>query len=422
MTTIRCTGLKARRRCAAAALLALSLSGCSVIRNDFGSETVFGRTTSGLYDATDTYVVNLLLCEARLAPEQVTAVPGTTGNFFDVLSAQFPTGAGWSYVSARRRLSRGTILVRTYDVQGSPTRVGAELHVKYQPRRADPSTNIHWIQVITNNHDLKTNPGHGNPGNSVDIPAAATTPYYDDGYAADSGTCSPSCDFYDFPGRVDTARDHTWQAVTFIVQGPAVGAGPGRITFLRPGFRWGWENSCTPILGYLGYILFNEAPVVFTASAAIEPGAAVELAARPAELVLAKGESRTAVRLEEARFAIAIEKQAEADRGEGGHTRFTVRQGTGRLGSLRVEGRDVGAAAFTIEGGQGFIHWETGEASIETSIRLAAEGLGELRLLATGTAQVDFRSRTFTLQPGWQAVEPDKRPQTAEARRDDAAP
>lgn len=106
----------------------------------------------------------------------------------------------------------------------------------------------------------------------------------------------------------------------------------------------------------------------------------------------------------------------------GGHTRFTVRQGTGRLGSLRVEGRDVGAAAFTIEGGQGFIHWETGEASIETSIRLAAEGLGELRLLATGTAQVDFRSRTFTLQPGWQAVEPDKRPQTAEARRDDAAP
>lgn len=68
----------------------------SIIRNDFGSETVFGRTTSGLYDATDTYVVNLLLCEARLAPEQVTAVPGTTGNFFDVLSAQFPTGAGWN--------------------------------------------------------------------------------------------------------------------------------------------------------------------------------------------------------------------------------------------------------------------------------------------------------------------------------------
>lgn len=394
-------------------LLVIGLTGCSAITHDFGSETVFGRTTSGLHDETDEYQVGLLICRADLMPPRVESVPGTTGNVADVVSAQFPTSDGWSYQSAANKLSAKTIRIRTYDVQGTSGRVGAEFHVRYQPRRGDPTDRIHWIQVYDNNHALSgATTGHGNRGNRVDIPSAATTPYYDDGYAATSGTCSPSCSLYDFPGRTDANRNHDWQAVTFLVQGPAVGAGPGQITFLRPGFRWGWKNRCRHILDYFGWILFSETRLSFTASETIEPGASARLAlASPAELQLARQDSESPVVLQEAVLEIRIEELTdEFSEGEAAITRFTVAQGSGQLGELRLDGESFGQSSFEITGGEGFIQWESGEVSIELELDMG----GDLpNLVATGFGRLDPEADSLILDPGFQAVEPELARQAA---------
>jgi hypothetical protein len=108
--------------------------------------------------------------------------------------------------------------------------VGAALHVEYAPAGTDPTTNIHWIQVVSNNHKL--NAAHGTADFKVDN-LGATTPYYDTLAAANSRN------FYDFPWRDDGGASHTWSAELLLVQGPANGV--GNILFLG-GLSWGWEN------------------------------------------------------------------------------------------------------------------------------------------------------------------------------------
>lgn len=391
-----------------AAVLALSLSGCGTITYDLGSETVFGLPpTSGVYDRTDTYVVGLLQCRADLMPPVVEAVPGTAGNFFDVVSAQFPVAAGWSYTSATRRLSRRTIRVRTHDVLGSAAAVGVEFHVNYRPRRRDPSTRIHWIQVYDNNHAISgPATGHGVRGNRVDVPAAATTPYYDDGYAATNGTCAPTCTLYDFPRRTDTARNHTWQAVTFLAQGPDIGAGPGAITFLRPGFRWGWTNSCRGILGYRGWILFSEERVALAADRPFAPGTNVRVSLpSPIELQLSRRDERTSVELLDLSFEIRLEELPEPfSEGEAAVSRFTVVQGSGRLGEVALESVRASGIGFEIAGGEGAVQWDSGELSLQLELDME----GELpNLVATGFGQLGPEGRSLVLDTGFQAVEPD---------------
>jgi hypothetical protein len=81
-------------------------------------------------------------------------------------------------------------VVHTYDVLGTPTNVGAEFHVEYIPQGTDPTSNIHWIQVVTNNHP---DPGvHDNMANEVDTRSLNGSPYYDDGFTATNR------EFYDF--------------------------------------------------------------------------------------------------------------------------------------------------------------------------------------------------------------------------------
>lgn len=387
-----------------AAVVALALSGCGTITYDLGSETLPEGTTSGVYDETDPYVVGLLQCRADLMPPVVEAVPGTAGNFFDVVSAQFPAAAGWSYTSATRRLSRRTIRVRTHDVLGSAAVVGVEFHVNYRPRRRDPSTRIHWIQVYDNNHDSRG--GHGVRGNRVDVPAAATTPYYDDGYAATNGTCAPTCYLYDRPFRTDTTRDHTWQAVTFLVQGPDIGAGPGAITFLRPGFRWGWTNSCRGILDYLGWILFSEERVTLAADRPFAPGAEVRVSLpSPIELELSRRDERTSVELQDLSFQVRIEELPEVfSEGEAAVSRFTVVQGSGRLGEIAMESVRASGIGFEIAGGEGAVQWDSGELSLQLELDMG----GELpNLVASGFGQLGPEGRSLVLDTGFQAVEPD---------------
>jgi hypothetical protein len=129
--------------------------------------------------------------------------------------------------------------VRTYDVLGTPARVGAEFHLQYKPAGSDPVNNLHWIQVILNNHSLTPpNVGHGIIDNKVDN-CGAKVPYYDFLCVADAGN------FYDFPKRNDADKIHYWLAETFLVTGPDRADGPGEITFYG-GVRWGWKNEPVP--------------------------------------------------------------------------------------------------------------------------------------------------------------------------------
>ena len=228
---------------------------------DLQARTIFGLDTTGLYGATDTYqtgpggtgtswtgTVNLL-------PPTVIYEGGTAGlptNYLNVLSMAF--GPGWTYAAAPNPLSDGSIEVHTYDAISSKDSgatsdmcspcVGAEIDLQYVPAAGttDPTTNMHWIQVILDNNSVTPpNVGPGNIENIVDTGSKQQSPYYDDGFAADSRN------FLDLPSRYDYQQT-TWLADLFLVSGPnlpidgTTAVTPGVITFYG-GVEYGWTNS-----------------------------------------------------------------------------------------------------------------------------------------------------------------------------------
>jgi hypothetical protein len=236
-------------------ILALSLFLCAasanvvlggIVLEDYRQRTVLGYTTSGLYDPHEPYSIGTDPWIAKLDPLRPTdIVRGGTANFLAVLTAAFPPASGWSFVAAANDLSDGSLKVHSYDVDGTPTRVGIEFpligfDVEYVPGVGDPTANVHWIQVVTNNHNVTNNPGHGNPENVVDNPFSpgGRAPYYDDGGAADSRN------FLDAPARNDANMTHHWIADLYLVTGPAPTT-PGQVTIYN-GIRWGWENHPVP--------------------------------------------------------------------------------------------------------------------------------------------------------------------------------
>lgn len=215
----------------------------AVIKESYSSANVFGFTTSGVYDFSDNYTIGTTNWVCNLRPARPTEINNTSGvNFFSTLNT-WATGTNWSFVSAVNTLSADSLVVHTYDAQGTPGRVGAEFHVEYVPHAGDPTTNVHWIQVVTDNHSITAGGGggHGVPEKIVDNPFSPgnRAPYYDDGGAA-NGT-----HFYDFPGRTDAGASHTWDAELFLVTGPAANAA-GQVTLYRTGISWGWENTPAP--------------------------------------------------------------------------------------------------------------------------------------------------------------------------------
>jgi hypothetical protein len=369
---------------------------CRTVVEDYGSETVFGRTTSGAYDEVDPYWWNLFWCNGRLEPEKVTEVDTpAASSFFNTLSGQFTEAAGWTYRTRVEKLSAGTIRLRTYDVLGSPTRVGAEIHVRYEPTVSDPSTDMHWIQVVSTNHSLKPPAGHGNSATYVDIPTGATTPYYDDGYAANNGDCSAGCDLYDLPSRTDPGADHTWEATTFLVQGPDVGDPPGMITLLWPGFRWGWVNHCEPLIPLPDWWFYLQHGIRFQTSDRIEPGSTIRLRAEDARLGVMKGEAEAPVTLLEGTLTLSIDEIGD----HRGFYGFQVTQGLLRLGEFEVPGEEIGRE-LRVRSGSGYIHWESGEASIQ--FLAVTEGA---EIVFTGTAELEREAGAFTLLIDTKGVE-----------------
>ncbi|MEX0678948.1 MAG: PEP-CTERM sorting domain-containing protein [Pirellulales bacterium] len=223
---------------------------------------MLGNPSSGLYDATDVYAVAGGFGVATLDPLHPTEQLNPTANFTAVLTAAYTGVAGWGFPNSAAELTNNSLEVRTYDVQGIPARVGADFYIQYNPGVGDPTAathDIHWIQVVTDNHQIAPVNLHGVNENIVDVGVGQANPYYDDGGAANS------TQFFDFPGRGDTTRGHTWKAELFLASTPkGSGLGAQNVT-LWSGVNWGWQNywsipepssvvlSLIGLVGLLGY-------------------------------------------------------------------------------------------------------------------------------------------------------------------------
>lgn len=255
---------------ACCALLTVSVPAAAIpLTTNYGSYDLFGGaggggyTTSGVYDPVDPYTVGANPWVAKLDPLTAMYLDSPTQNFKDAMTRldEKINGAGtgkWT-VSTDADLSDNSLEVRTYDVLGTAASVGAEFHVSYVPHAGDPTTNLHWIQVYTNNHNLDAYygaTGHGNAGNNVDNNNATNnhkTPYYDHGFAATGGnTTDHSIFFYDFPTREGNMEHNLgWVAELWLVQGPSIAdivantAASYDFTLLG-GIKWGWINYPVP--------------------------------------------------------------------------------------------------------------------------------------------------------------------------------
>lgn len=225
------------------AAVSASLARAAVVQENYAQRTVFGYTTSGVYDPADNYQINGYEWVAHTMPAHPENLArGGTVNFLNVLQAAFTQKAGWTFVTAPKDLTANSLRVHTYNVYGANDGVGAEFDIEYVPGEGDPTDNIHWIQVVTDNHNITDanpkNQGHGKAENIVDINLKLNNfvnPYYDNGFAGDSRN------LYDFAGR-EPENPHTWTAELYLVSGPNAA---GEVTIWN-GVRWGWENHMVP--------------------------------------------------------------------------------------------------------------------------------------------------------------------------------
>ncbi|NER03709.1 MAG: PEP-CTERM sorting domain-containing protein [Okeania sp. SIO3C4] len=187
-----------------------------------------------------------------LDPLSVTEITrGGTAGFLAQLRAEFPATAGWNFTAAAADLA-GSFNIDIYDAQGTPGRVGAEFQLQYNPGAGDPTSagnDLHWIQRVVNNHNITTNPGHGNPENVIDIPLGQTNPFYDQ-IPGIIGTDEDT--LYDFPGRTDADENHFWFAELYLVEETA----PMTVTIYN-GVRWGWRNTIPEPSSVLGLFVIG---------------------------------------------------------------------------------------------------------------------------------------------------------------------
>ena len=122
-------------------------------------------TTPGIYDPTDQYIIGAQETHwfANLQPPNPAYLISPNSGVTEYFSAAFPTTAGWSYAFSDSALSENSLVVHNYSVVGTAQLVGARFHVEYTPHGTDPTDNIHWIQVISNNHGRGGHdaPAHG---------------------------------------------------------------------------------------------------------------------------------------------------------------------------------------------------------------------------------------------------------------------
>ena len=213
----------------------------NTIGHGFKASEQYDIPVTGGTSKWETRLKPLVKIGDKQGPEYVGATDAT---FLDALKNEFSAADGWSFTLANQALGDDSLIVHDYIAHGTPRLVGAEFMVEYKPTGAPPN-NLHWIQVIKNNH--KDGGQHGAEEYKVDR-GPGLSPYYDEiGISGFNDLTNPtSFFFYDFPRRSDGNMAHTWTAELYLVTGPErtrYGITPGPINILG-GIRWGWENSC----------------------------------------------------------------------------------------------------------------------------------------------------------------------------------
>lgn len=223
-----------------------------------------GRRATGVYDPLDIYAVPGGFGLAFLLPPLPLETPrgGTMGGLIDfrgILEGEFGAASGWTFMTAATDLANDSLIMTAYDVFGgsfvghdgvnAPMRTrGVAVRV---PNDKAPMGDVHWIQVIRDNHNITDNEGHGNLEHIVDTASPGKrSPYYDDRGAGDARN------FFDFARRPDEENNHYWIADLQLVTGPDPTA-PGQVTIFN-GFRYGWANLVFPSSFFQLHNLFHQ--------------------------------------------------------------------------------------------------------------------------------------------------------------------
>jgi len=367
-------------------LIVMFFSSCHVVVPSYAPATEFGYALSGDYDPQEPYSVGVLQCKTELYPNIIfpTEDASASAAYLGTLNAAFP---GWTFVNSATGLSDDAIEIKTYDAIGTSTRVGVWIHARYVPHDSDPTDSIHWVQILTTNHGLGGT-GHGPSATYVDVASGTTTPYYDEGYAADSR------DLIDRPSRSDASLDHTWEATTFLATGPDVGAGAGTVTLLSPGFTWGWKNTCVATDGLMEYYYYQEEPEKVELAEKPEPGGKLHLISEsPVNLILGKEQKKATVPVIYKEIQFTIDKKVDPWK------TVVIKNGKGviKTGQFEFEGKKMPPAEAEIVGGNGYMNVETGETSMEYFVTLQLPDGTTKKLVFTGTGQYDIEKNTFTV-------------------------
>jgi hypothetical protein len=193
------------------------------------------------YSVSDPYQApngNWQVVQSSPYPFQQIATP--TQAEWNALFAQSP-GILWS--SSALTLADNSLIIADAEAVG-PSRqsavnaannpnVGQSLFLKYSPTGVDPAAaSIHWVQFVTTNTPLGGRQA-GQP--YVDTPSV-TSPFYDDGAAAD-GT-----GFADVARRTVQNRLINWHADLFIVQSITAPNVDPVADVMWQGVSWGWQT------------------------------------------------------------------------------------------------------------------------------------------------------------------------------------
>jgi hypothetical protein len=218
------------------------------------------------YDPSEEYI----LPDGRkgittLNPLSVTSIArGGTAAFLATLKAAFPA---WNFNKAANDLA-GSFDVEVYDALGTPSAVGADFRLQYNPAGGDPTpanNELHWIQRVVDNHNITNNPGHGNFEDVIDGLPSQTDPFYDTFGDADEDS------FHDFPTRHDADKNHFWFADLYLVELTA----PQTVTIYN-GVRWGWTNTVPEPSSVLGLLALGTLGAASTIKRKLKPSQSTE--------------------------------------------------------------------------------------------------------------------------------------------------
>lgn len=367
-------------------------SSCNVVVPKFEATSFISNSGTnwnmpGTYDIEETYSVSGKSCKSDLYPNQILPTEESTPSaaFINAVKVKYP---GWTFNTNATSLGKKAIEIKTYDVVGTPTKVGVEIHARYVPQTGDPTDSIHWLQVLTTNHGLKGT-GHGPIVTYHDNASTATSPYYDNGYVGNSRN------IYDLPNRPDAASDHTWQATTFVVSGPPPGTANGTVTIYVPGYTWGFTNTCVTADGIQDeFVIATEKAEIIPLAKSLNPGDTLVLNSQAASsMVLEKGKTKVPLKMLSRQLAFTVGKQT----GSHPYSELSNAHGTISFADYSFEDKKITSASAKIVRGSGMIDWESGDASIEFVAAINLPNGKTEEVVFTGTAFYDKKLRSFRI-------------------------